>query len=104
MNNKKNNLKVHFVSDSPLSKLTFGKWKQNGNSLKPDSSLHGTKEDRGFLQNAMLFAQLPKCIAIYQNCSWWKSKMQHKQTANTHNHRKEATLALCQGTGGIYKS
>lgn len=46
MNNKKNNLKVHFVSDSPLSKLTFGKWKQNGNSLKPDSSLHGTKEDR----------------------------------------------------------
>ncbi|XP_053937458.1 uncharacterized protein LOC128853808 [Cuculus canorus] len=56
-------------TDSPFSKLTFGKWKQNGSSLKPDSSLHGTKQGRGVLQNSRFFAHLPKHIVIYQKCS-----------------------------------
>lgn len=33
----------------------LGKGKQNGNSLKPDSSLHVTKQDRRFLQNTLVF-------------------------------------------------
>lgn len=53
---------MHFVSISPFSKVMLGKWKQNGNSLKPDSSLHVTKQDRGFLPNTAF------CTVAIEHC------------------------------------
>lgn len=60
---------MHFVSISPFFKVMLGKWKQNGNSLKPDSSLHVTKQDREFLLNAAF------CTVAIAHCHLPKTQL-----------------------------